>query len=375
MNNTKTILFCANRGYGIHSSRRAYVEEYARKGWRVMIACSSDAYTEGFSERGFEFVPITFERGGYSPIGDLVAFLKLLLLTLKVRPDISVFFNAKPVIFGALLGRILPGKKCKCVCVITGLGHAFVKGGIIRKLAGWGYKFGLKGADAVVFQNNDDFELFVASNWIDRERSQLISGSGVDTSIFSKQNFRENECGGHRRVLMLGRLIAQKGVREFLSVSNRVCEQITDTKFIWAGETDSKHPDSVPPSEFYRYSHAEFIGHCDNVAELLSQADVLLFPSYREGLPRAVMEAASMGLPVIAFDVPGVRDVIVNGETGYLVKFGDVTEMQHKLIKVLNDNHERERLGVNARKRMERFFDKNKIESAYLELLSKLEVS
>ena len=229
-------------------------------------------------------------------------------------------------------------------------------------LAGFGYGLALLRCNRVVFQNADDMRLFLKNGWVKNDQISHIPGSGVDTDLFAPVKL----CRKENVVLMLGRLIGQKGVNEFLQVADFCLEKMPDTLFLWAGEQDDAHPDSVSVKVFEGRKNVRYLGRVENVKELLSKASLLLFPSYREGVPRAVMEAASMEVPCVGFDVPGVREVVNNEETGFLVPFKDVEALRDKTLLLLNDCKLRKKLGNYARETMVSYYDKASIEGQYM---------
>lgn len=365
-----TVIFVANRGYALFSSRRTYIQTLLGAGHNIVLATSDDEYTQKLVDMGCELHEVNFERGGAHLFNDLSAFISLYRAVKQYSPSMLFSVHAKPVIFSNLILGLSRLKSCKSMAVITGLGHAFIKGGWLRSMAGLGYKLALRRADRVVFQNEDDMALFLKHGWLKKERSRLIIGSGVDTGFFSRKD-RNNESSS-LKVVMLGRLIGQKGVNEFRDVANAIAVDYPSAEFMWAGEEDPSHLDSVSPDVFNRDQNTMYLGRVENVQSLIESADILLFPSYREGVPRAIMECASMGLPCVGFDVPGVREVVVNNETGYLVPFGDVESLIGKVRLLLDSPDLRQELGENASKLMKRKFDKKVIERAYFDEFASL---
>ena len=250
---------------------------------------------------------------------------------------------------------------------ITGLGHAFIIGGLSSKLAGLGYRLALRHAAVTIFQNRDDQALFLERGWVAEPKAKLIVGSGVDTKRFSFVDRRDRE-EREPIIVTLVRLLRQKGVPEFVEVAQRIRRRWPEARFVIAGEEDPGHPDSVSADWIRSQKDIEFVGRLPDVKKLLATADLFLFPSYREGVPRAILEAASMGLPTVAFDVPGVREVVRNGETGYLVPERDVNALSDHVETLLEDETLRLTMGVSARELMERNFDKQIIEKQYVQV-------
>jgi glycosyltransferase involved in cell wall biosynthesis len=361
----QTVLFAANRGYALLNSRRELIERFIAEGWNVVLATEDDDESATLAGLGAVLEPVTFNRGGFSPLADWRAGRKLRQVLRRWRPSLVHFFHAKPVIMGSLAARRELGDTVRVVNTITGLGHAFVQGGVVTWLAGAGYRAGLPQADVTIFQNRDDRALFLENNWLPEARAKLIAGSGVPLERFSFVD-RSAHDSSRPVVVMLGRMLNQKGIPEFLEVANRVKQKIPGARFCWAGEEDPVHPDAVDMDWFKNQRDVEYLGRLSDVMPLLKQADLLLFPSYREGVPRAVMEAAATGLATVAFDVPGVREAVKHGETGYLVPDRDVDAMTGRVLQLLGDQTRRLELGRNASELAKEAFDIRAVQEAYL---------
>jgi glycosyltransferase involved in cell wall biosynthesis len=176
-------------------------------------------------------------------------------------------------------------------------------------------------------------------------------------------------------VVMLGRLLRQKGIPEFVEVARRIQKDLPQAKFLLAGEKDSTHPDAVTAQWVQKQGWVEYLGRLSDVLPLLAQADILLFPSYREGVPRVVLEAAATGLPTVAFDVPGVREAVRDGETGYLVPDRDVEALAERVGALLKNKKERLRMGRAAREMVENEFDVRAVKEKYLEVYRELGIT
>lgn len=368
-----TVLISANRGYALTSSRELLIRNFLEAGWQVVLATADDVESQHLVDQGAHLEPVDFHRGGLSAIRDPLAFLRFCLIARKWRPALVQNFHAKPIVAGTLATRMVLGEQARIVNTITGLGHAFIEGGMTAKVAGLGYNFALPKADLTIFQNRDDRSLFIERGWVPEPCTELIVGSGIDVKQFTRAD-RTRAGSGAPVVVMLGRLLRQKGLPEFVRVARRTRDRWPEARFLWAGEDDPVHPDAVPAERVRDQEDIEYLGRLSDVRELLAQADLLLFPSYREGVPRAVMEAASMGLPTVAFDVPGVREVVSDGETGYLVPPHDVERMSARVAQLLDDEELRTAMGRAARQMCEESFDIRVVCDQYLDAYRKLGV-
>jgi glycosyltransferase involved in cell wall biosynthesis len=370
----KIVIFTANRGYALTSSRTLLIRQFFSFGWQVVLATADDEESRSLCEMGVHLEPVVFNRGGFSPLSDIKAYQRLRGIYKKWRPDLIQHFHAKPVILGSLAARHELKESVQVINNITGLGHAFISGGMTARLAGLGYGLVKSRTDMTIFQNSDDLALFMQKRWVDEDRARLVSGSGVDMDRFTMVN-RQSMDGRFPVVIMLGRLLRQKGIPEFVEVAKRIKDKWPGAKFLLAGEEDPVHPDAVTVQWLQDQDSVEYLGRLSDVFPLLAKADLLLFPSYyREGLPRVILEAAATGLPTVAFDVPGVREAVRDGETGYLVEYRDIDALTEKVWELLGDAEKRLGLGRAAREMVEKKFDIRAIKERYLDLYRELGV-
>lgn len=365
------VVFAANRGYALTSSRTSLIVSFLSSGWTVVLATADDAESEILSEKGAHLEPVVFNRGGFAPHADLDAYRALVRIYRKWRPALIQHFHAKPVMLGSLAARRVLGESVRVVNTITGLGHAFVTGGVSGWLAGLGYRAALPRSDVTIFQNNDDRELFLTRRWVSQAHARLIASSGVDTERFLSVE-RQARHNRPPTVIMLGRLLRQKGVGEFIEVAHRLRGRWPHARFLLAGEEDTTHPDAVTAGWVRAHDDVEYLGRLEDVVPIFAEADLLLFPSYREGTPRVVLEAAATGLPTVGFDVPGVREAVRDGETGYLVPYRDIDGMTERVATLLEDELLRLRMGRAARKMVEEHFDIRAIEAQYMDVYREL---
>lgn len=369
----RVAVFAANRGYALTNSRAELIGRLLEADWHVILATSDDAESRALAGRGAVVEPVVFNRGGLSPVSDARAYQRLSCIYERYQPRLVHNFHAKPVILSSVAARRRLGESVIIASTITGLGHAFVTGGLGAQLAGAGYRWALPCTDATVFQNRDDQEIFLNRGWVTPEQSRLVVGSGIDIHRFATVS-RDASSRPGLTVVMLGRLLNQKGIPEFVEVAGRIRQRWPAARFVWAGEPDDIHPDSVSADWMYAQSHVEYAGRLKDVIPLLREADLLLFPSYREGVPRVVMEAAATGLPTVAFDVPGVREAVRHGKTGYLVPYRDLDGLTNCVEALLADRTTRVKMGQAARALAAEAFDRKVIEEQHLALYRDLGV-
>jgi len=179
------VIFVANRGYALTSSRIEILQHFIYSGWKVVIATSKDDESNNLTKMGVILEPIKFHRGGLSLVHDINTYSHLLKIYRKWQPKCVHHFNAKPVILGTIAANRALDDSTKIVNTITGLGHAFIKAGLVRLIAGYGYRFALRYSSMTIFQNRDDLSLFITNKWVTKKTSKLIIGSGVELNKFS----------------------------------------------------------------------------------------------------------------------------------------------------------------------------------------------
>jgi glycosyltransferase involved in cell wall biosynthesis len=232
------------------------------------------------------------------------------------------------------------------------------------------YKF-VFGQSQIIFQNPDDRSDFLRLALVDKTRSHLIRGSGVDTGSFSPSTTARVE--GPLTVLMVGRLLREKGVREFVDAAAIVRKRLPGVRFLLAGDSDPGNPSSIDTdtiAEWQRRGDVSFLGHRSDVRDLIRGADVAVLPSYREGAPRSLIEAAACGLPIVATDVPGCREVVSHRINGLLVPPFDSGRLAEAIVELLNDREFRVAMGKRSRALACEFFSQDRVNRETLKVYS-----
>ncbi len=328
------------------------------RGHEVVIVTARDEYSEALVREGVTLEEVVINRGGLSPVSDARLLFRLAAVYRRSRPDIIHHFHGKPVILGTLAARFTLGGKVSVVNTITGLGHAFISGGFVRLIAGMGYRVMRYLVDCIIFQNADDMSLFRRNGWADSEKSRLILSSGVDTDRYKPAG--KSGSNPKSRVLFVGRLLWQKGLGEYLKAISLLKPKYQDVSFEIAGEFDLIHPDAVSEDvirDMENRGEGRYLGYLTNLDEVYPSVDLIVLPSYREGVPRVVLEAAACGVATVGADVPGTREAIRDGETGMLVPVKDVEALAAAIASLLDDREKLKLLGANARKMIVQQFD------------------
>lgn len=372
MSAAPTVAILANRGFAVTNSRLPLISRMREAGWRVLLITADDAHARQVESLGATLETVEFHRGGLAPWRDLGTLARLARVFSRHRPDLVHFFHSKPIMLGSLAIAAIPGWKPKVVSTITGLGYAYLAGGINWLAASAGYRMLTRRSDAVIFQNRDDRDVFVARGWIGTEKAVLIESSGVDTAKFAPRP----QPGTGGTVVMVSRLLRQKGVQEYLDAARAVAARHPAVEFQLAGEIEAGHADGIPEEEVLRGARdagVRFLGYVTDVPRLLASSRLLVFPSYyREGLPRVVIEAAACGIPAVAADVPGSRDAIEHGVTGLLVPARDHGSLVEAICTLLDDDAMRQAMGRAAREKALAEFDVRLITDRQLDVYRSL---
>jgi glycosyltransferase involved in cell wall biosynthesis len=373
--NSPVALLVANRGFALTSSRSLLIRKLVGSGFRVGAVTRLDEHSSSLRALGAFVEPIDVSRKGIDPLDDLGLFADLYRIYRKCRPVLIHHFHSKPVIIGTLAARCSLGAEVGIVDTITGLGRAYMEGGLSWSAASIGYRLSLQRANASVFQNSDDADLFVAAGLVARDRVVLVSGSGVDTVRF-QPNLLERRSSN--TILMVSRLLVPKGVREYVEAAQKLRRSNPSLRFLLAGEVEPSHPDAIPAEElqgWLQQGDVEYLGYRRDLDSLLPTVGVVVLPSYREGVPRVVLEAASCGIPCVGADVPGTRDAIVDGKTGYLVPPKDSESLANAIDVLVSDSQHAAMMGAEAREYVVRRFDVRRVTDHQLEVYRSIGIS
>jgi glycosyltransferase involved in cell wall biosynthesis len=365
----RTVVIGVNSAWNVVNFRKPLIEALIAAGWRVVALTPRDANVSAIEDLGAEFVPISIDSSGTSVIQDARLFMEYLAVLRKLRPRAFLGFTVKPNIYGSLAASLLG---VRTINNISGLGTAFMAGGPLNWLVIGLYRLALARSPRVFFQNRDDLDLFVGKGLVRRDQAERIPGSGVDLD-----RFRPSTAARTRdrpfRFLFMGRLLRDKGVVEYVEAARRVRSRWPQVEFAILGFAGSDNRSAVPIAEVERWRDEKlvtYLGETADVRPYLEGSDCVVLPSYREGLPRSLLEAAAMAKPMIATDVPGCRDVVVDGKNGFLCEARSAESLASAMVAMLSlEPGEREVMGRRARLLVERECDQALVVKAYLKAL------
>lgn len=338
----------------------------------VVVAPGNSGVDARINGLGVEWIRVDVDRSGLNPIADLRLLAQYRRILNRVRPIALLSFTAKPNIYGCLAARTT---ETAAIPNISGLGTAFMRTGPLRLLVAGLYRLALAKALTVFFQNPDDRKLFIEHRLVRADRARLLPGSGVNLERFASVA----PSASATQFLFVGRLLGDKGVREFVAAARIVRLKHPDVRFRLLGPLDEGNRSAISRAELDAWINegmVEYLGEVDDVRPYLAQATAVVLPSYREGLPRTLLEAAAMARPLIATDVPGCRELIDDGGNGFLCRSRDPSSLADAMVRLAHlPAGERTAMGRASRKMVEERYSEQIVVQAYLDALGKLQAS
>jgi glycosyltransferase involved in cell wall biosynthesis len=343
------ILLFANTDWYLYNFRLSLAKELRASGHEVILVSAPGPFEPLLQESGFRWVSFPLSRQGINPFYELRTLWRLTRLYQELGPDIVHHFTIKPVLYGSTAAHILriPG----IINSITGLGHLFIDPEpitrLLRRLASWLYRLNLRGTE-VIFENPEDRKIFIEWKFIKPEQGHLILGTGVDVERF-RPTSKENDPP---IVLFSSRILVTKGILEYVEAIRILKKKGIHARFALAGATDMGNPASIPEEQIDAWKQSglvEWWGWQSDMPVALARTDIFCLPSYREGVPNALLEATACGLPIVTTDTPGCRDVVTNGVNGLLVPIKDAQAVADALELLINDAELRRRMGSAGR--------------------------
>lgn len=362
------VLIAANSVWNLTHFRSPIIRMLQAAGAEVVAAAPLPA--EGKPDLpSVKFIPLRHcTPGAGNPLQGMLLTLEFYRIFRAERPALILLYTIKPNIFGNFAAAIL---RIPVISTVTGLGYTHLRGGWLRGISQKLYKLAFRKTRHVVFHNPDDAQLFVSQGFVSEKQSRIIRGSGVDI-----EKFRPPEVPKKSEkfvFLFVGRLLSDKGIREYLAVAERL-KYLSDAEWHIVGDLYPDNPASLTAAEMQKFlrENPQIIWqkYRDDVRPFLRIADVFVLPSYREGLPMSILEATASGLPIITTDVPGCRETVADGISGYLVQKGSIKNLAEKILEMYNLTPEkRKQMGECSRKKAVSEFSIETVTTAYKKLI------
>lgn len=360
------IIICLNTAWNLVNFRAGLIRSLVAAGYEVIAVAPSDKYAAGLEALGCRFVPLYMENGGTNPIQDATLMMRFMRLFARERPDAYLGYTVKPNVYGSLAAHIMG---IPVINNIAGLGAVFIKNGLLVRVVRWLYRLALRRSAKVFFQNPDDRALFIDGGMVRPDVAELLPGSGIDLERFISLP-KPDAKNPRFRFLLIARMLRDKGVGEYVDAARQLRQRWPQAEFCLLGFVDVQNPAAISRVEVDAWvaeGVVNYLGVSDDVRLQLATTDCVVLPSYREGTPRTLLEAAAMARPIITTDAVGCREVVNDGVNGYLCKVRDAVDLAEKMERMLSlPPEQRSRMGQQGRDKMVMEFDEKIVIRKYL---------
>ncbi len=377
----KKILYILNHKTFFVSHRLKIATEVQKENFQTFLICGTDASKlmkkeaeKILNKKKINYKEIYSNPGKFDILSDIKYIYKTYLFLRQYRPNLIHIASPKSLILGGIAAKIY--NKASIVLSISGLGHLFTDTNFKNKFLSFIFLKIIKlitnkKETFIIVQNKDDYKFFVNNLNINRQRIKLIKGSGVNTNRFYPSEKKK------KYILFPARLLLNKGIIEFCEAAKIVNKKYKSWKFLIAGASDYKSPVLIKKEklkEILKIKFINYLGHVDykKMPQLLSKVSIICLPSYREGMPMVLQEAAASGVPIVTTNVTGCKEVIINNRTGLLVKSRNTNMLAKKLIKLISDQNLRKKFGKAGRKFAIKNFDESLIIKKNIKIYKKL---
>ena len=371
------LLFLITEDWYFWSHRLELARAARSAGWDVSIATRVGDHGKRIEDEGFKLLPLRLVRSSRHPVRELLTIFELVRLYRRVRPDVVHHVALKPILYGSLAARL--GKLPAVVNAFAGLGYTFIQAGkrkgLLRSVMGRALRWSLALPHSrVVFQNEEDARELTSAGIVRHEQIRIIRGVGVDTDKFSPPPTSQDQ--NHIPLVVLaGRMLWDKGIGEFVEAARLLKVSGIQAQCVLVGMVDMENPAAISETQLRTWQTdglVEWWGHREDMPNVLASAQLVVLPSYREGLPKVLLEAAACGRPLVATDVPGCREVVQDGVNGILVPPKDPASLCEAIARLLQDPGLRARMGARGREIVVKEFSVGRISRETLNLYDEL---
>lgn len=348
------ILILANNDIGLYKFRKELIEELIKKGHKIYISLPNGTFVKSLTALGCEFIDTPVERRGMNPKTDLKLMVTYFKQIKRIHPDLVLTYTIKPNIYG--------GIACRSVNVpyavnITGLGTAFQRDGILKKMVILLYKIAVKKANVVFFENTLNCQEFVNNKIVNEKQTCVLNGAGVNLEEYPISEYPDRD---EIRFLFIGRVMKEKGIDEFLAAARQMREQYSNVFFDIVGPMEDDYREVIQQS--VDLSIIEYHGFQEDVRPFIVNCNCFVLPSYHEGMANTLLECGAMGRPLITSRIHGCLEAVEEGKSGFLANPKNVEELYQcfeKFVRMPKD--EKKRMGECSRKHIEKYFNKRDI--------------
>lgn len=365
---TRTIALVANSTWNFFNFRLNIVKAMIDSGYEVVLISPLDEYLEPLLEKfKVRHIPLVhLKRKGTNPAKELLLIREFQKIYKKVDPDLIIHFTIKPNIYGNYVAKMLG---INSICVVTGLGYVFLHETYFSRLAKLLYRYSFSKSDLVVFENKDDQDLFIELDLVPEEKASYVKGCGVNLDYY-KPLLETRKNSSKTIFTFIGRLMYDKGIVEFIRAAEELKSLYKNVEFWLVGEIDDGNPASISNQQLIEWVEngiVKYFGQIKDIRPLIQKSDCVVLPSYREGMSRLLTEAIAMEKPVISSDTPGCKDIVDDGENGFLVPVKNSDALVEAFVKFLNlDEPQRQSMGKKGRLKAINEFDDEMIAKQFL---------
>ncbi len=368
------VALVANSTWNFFNFRLNIIRSLKERGFEVVLISPPDQYLSHLLEEvDVRHIPLdNLNRKSVNPFGEMALYREFKRIYKNEAPDLIIHYTIKPNIYGNMAAQKLG---IRSICVITGLGYVFLHDNIYNHVAKKLYKKSLHKAGLVVFENEEDKDLFVQLELVPTDKTAVVNGCGINLEYF-KPIHNPEKIGSKTIFTFIARLILDKGIMEFIEAAKSVRSRYPDVEFWVAGEIDEGNPTSISHEKLYEWVESgiiKYFGHVKDVRPIIAKSDCIVLPSYREAMARTLTEALAMEKPVISCDTSGCRTIVDDGVNGFLVPVKDVDALVHafETFKLL-PNDSRSQMGKKGREKAISVFDEEIVTSQFIELIDGL---
>jgi glycosyltransferase involved in cell wall biosynthesis len=364
------IAIVINTSWNIYNFRMGLINALLQEGMEVYAIAPEDSYSHILRETKCKFEPISIDNTGTNPFNDCTLIYELYKIYKRIKPDIILHFTIKPNIYGTMAAKFL---NIPIINNVSGLGTIFLNKSYATNIALFMYKLAFQYPNWVFFQNSFDRQVFIDLRLVNNRISEVLPGSGIDIDYFRPAISTRNE---KFTFLIISRLIKEKGVIEYIEAARILRSRGIKAVFQVLGAKEVSHSRGIPLEtidEWIEEGIIEYLGVTNDVRMFINNADCIVLPSYREGTPRTLLEAASLAKPIVTTNVPGCNNVVEHGFNGYLCQMKDADDLALKMFKIMNLSiAERLAMGENSRMKIVEKFDERIVIKKYLNAIYRI---
>lgn len=358
------ILILANNDLGLYKFRKELIEELIHRDNEVYLSLPYGELIKPFENMGCTFIETPIDRRGINAKTDFILLRIYWKMMKEINPDLVITYTIKPNIYGGIAARFLNRHYAEN---ITGLGTAFEKTGLVKTLVVNLYKIALKKAQVVFFENGSNRDTLLSLACCRKEQAIVLDGAGVNTEMYTYQPYPNNE---RVKFLFIGRVMKEKGVDELFEATKRLTNEGLKCSLDVVGPFEEDYKEKL--EQYENEGWLKYHGYQEDVKPFIADCDCFVLPSYHEGMANTNLECASSGRPVITSNIPGCRESVINGVSGFLCEPKKTDTLYMTMKKMINTSPEiRAHMGRNGRKHMEDAFDKKKVVAATIDVLMK----